>query len=161
MEDLSALVGRLDGLIASLSAAQRKQLTQEIARTLRSSQARRIKENKNPDGSAMEPRKGGIRARMNGDGRLRAQKGAIRRGAMFRRIHRVKHLKAKADASGVDVGFNGMVSRVARIHQYGLRARVGKDGPEVQYPKRELLGLTDDELKFVENAVISHLADNL
>lgn len=162
MKELDALPMHLDALIRSLSPAQQKELTRNVGKRLRASQAARIKDNRNPDGSAYEPRKTRIREQLNGGGKqLRQHKGAIRRRAMFRRIHRVKFLKASVDKEGVNVGFNAAVSRIARIHQYGLRAKVGKHGPEVDYPKRELLGFTEEDVQALEDAVIEHLAKNL
>jgi phage virion morphogenesis protein len=160
MAELSDLHERVGALLASLEPAQQKALIRTVARQLRASQAERIKANRNPDGSVMEPRKPRIRERAGGSGQLRARKGSIRRAAMFRKIHRPKYMKAEAGAGAASVSFTGAVSRIARVHQYGLRERVG-GGQPVQYPRRELLGFTENDVRLLEEAVIDHLAKNL
>lgn len=74
MSELNPLIDRLNGIIKSITSA-RKSLA-KIATKVRTSQAARIKDNKNPDGGVYEQRK---------PQRLRANKGAIRR--MFEETH--------------------------------------------------------------------------
>jgi phage virion morphogenesis protein len=50
------------------------------------------------------------------------------------------------------------VANIARVHQYGLRDRVERDGPTVKYDARELLGFTPDELDMIESEVLNHLS---
>lgn len=50
-DDLSRLTHWADGLLASMEPAARRQLAGEMARTLRASQAQRIRANRQPDGS--------------------------------------------------------------------------------------------------------------
>jgi len=48
---------------------------------------------------------------------------------------------------------------MAQVHQGGLRDKVNRrGGPEVTYPKRELLGLTDADIEAIEDAVLAQLA---
>lgn len=54
---LDALEHELTGLLARVSPAERKKLSREIVRDLRKSQIKRIREQKNPDGSAFTRRK--------------------------------------------------------------------------------------------------------
>ena len=54
---LDALEHELAGLLARVSPAERKKLSREIVRDLRKSQIKRIREQKNPDGSAFTQRK--------------------------------------------------------------------------------------------------------
>ncbi|HCM64381.1 MAG TPA: phage virion morphogenesis protein [Morganella sp. (in: Bacteria)] len=54
---LDALEHELAGLLARVSPAERKKLSREIVRDLRKSQIKRIREQKNPDGSAFTRRK--------------------------------------------------------------------------------------------------------
>lgn len=145
--DLQALLDRLDGLVANLSPAQRKQLARELARTLRGSQAKRIRENKNPDGSAMEPSKPQPHLR---------RRGSLR---MFRKLQRTKWLRPVSNPDEASVSFKGFANQVARVHHYGLRSRVNESSLMTQYPKRTLLGLTKDEIDTVENMLIMHLSD--
>ena len=56
-DELSRLTSWADGLLASMEPAARRQLAGEMARTLRASQAQRIRANLQPDGSPMAPRK--------------------------------------------------------------------------------------------------------
>ena len=119
-----------------------------LRRELRRSQAQRIAAQQNPDGSPFEPRKPQNRNRQ----------GAIRRRAMFSKIRQAKHLKAFATAGAAEVGFIGATARIARVHQYGLRDRIGRNGPQHQYPQRELLGFSDADLRLVQDFLIDHLA---
>lgn len=147
--DLSRLNQAFDGLIHQLSAAARKQLSRDIARRLRATQAQRIKRNQAPDGSAFEARK----SQPAWTKRL----GKIKRKLMFQKITRQKYLKPTYSQSGASVGFNGFISLAAREHQYGLRGRVSSR-IAVQYPQRELLGFTADELQMIEQLIVEHLA---
>ena len=138
-DSLNHLNELFDGLIESLSPQARKQLAKQIATTLRKSQARRIKANKNPDGSAYTERK--------------PQPGHIKRKLMFQKLVRSKWLKQQATANAATVGFTPTISRMVREHQYGLRGRL-KGYIEVQYPQRELLGLTKEEIKTISEEIL-------
>ncbi len=147
VSELSPLIDRLSGIIQSAEPAARKALIKQIAANVRRTQAERINENKNPDGSQYEARK---------PSRLAEKKGGIRR-KMFRKMARVKWLKARATASEASIEFIGSASRIARVSQYGLRDRVNKRGLEVKYPQRELLGLTGEEMNMIEDIVLSSM----
>ncbi|MBU9391822.1 phage virion morphogenesis protein, partial [Burkholderia multivorans] len=54
--------------------------------------------------------------------------------------------------------FTRDVERIALVHQKGLRDRVQRDGPIVQYPARELLGLADADVKRIADIVLDFLA---
>ena len=47
---------------------------------------------------------------------------------------------------------------VASVHQYGLRDRAQKNGPEVQYSPRQLLGFTDADIETISDLTLAHLA---
>lgn len=147
VSELNPLIDRLSGIIQSAEPAARKALIKQIAANVRRTQAERINENKNPDGSQYEARK---------TSRLAEKKGSIRR-KMFRKMARVKWLKARATASEASIEFIGYASRIARVSQYGLRDRVNKRGLEVKYPQRELLGLTGEEMNMIEDIVLSSM----
>lgn len=147
---LDPFVSRVEALITKLSDSQRKQLAKELARSLRGSQAKRIRENRNPDGSAYEKRKP--------QPEMRKRKGSVR---MFRKLQRAKSLKAKVTANEASVGFTGYANRVARVHHYGLRDRVNEQGLQHKFEERKLLGLTDEEFEFIEDTMVKHLADGL
>lgn len=147
-DDLNRLNELFDGLIQQLSPAARKQLSRDISRRLRASQAQRIKQNTAPDGSAFEARKP--------QPAWAKRIGAIKRKLMFQKIIRQKYLKPEYSASAASVGFSGFISRVATEHQYGLRGRIN-ERISAQYPQRELLGFTQSDLKMIEDSIVNHL----
>ncbi|MFP2768329.1 phage virion morphogenesis protein [Oceanisphaera sp. KMM 10153] len=198
----------IDALIAKMEPAQRKELTRKIAKSLRASQAKRIRQQKAPDDSAFEKRKpqkakreikfiyqtgdevrhlrswretkhyiigfdryrGNIRTfkksriirtlfvnRGETTALLDRNRGDIRR-RMFTGLIKSRWLKSKGDASEASVGFQGVASRVARVHHYGLKDKVNERGGEVDYPERQLLGITREELELIEEMTIAHLA---
>ncbi|MFN3881500.1 MAG: phage virion morphogenesis protein [Nitrincola lacisaponensis] len=89
-------------------------------------------------------------------GSIRQKKGRIKQ-KMFTKLSTARYLKQKYNPSTVSVGFFGNVARIARVHQYGLRDRVAKNGPEVQYEKRELLGFTEQDKALIEQRLIEYL----
>lgn len=148
-DDLTRLNELFDGLIQQLSPAARKQLSRDIARRLRATQAQRIKQNIAPDGSAFEARKP--------QPAWAKRIGAIKRKLMFQKIIRQKYLKPEYSSQAASVGFTGFISRIATEHQYGLRGRIN-ERISVQYPQRELLGFTVEEQYMIEEAIVRHLA---
>lgn len=134
-------------LIAGLEPSARRALAQDIARQLRASQQKRIAAQMNPDGSAFAPRK--IQLRHRRPGRVRA---------MFAKLRTAKYLKANATASAAIVSFTADVSRIARVHQLGLRDRVNKHGAEADYPARQLLGISAEDETLIRDLVAGHLA---
>lgn len=145
-DDLSRLTSWADGLLASMEPAARRQLAGEMARTLRASQALRIRANVQPDGSPMAPRKPQPKLKQ-GRGRLRRK--------MFFKISSPTWLKARASEQQVVVEFVGTANRLAAIHQYGLKERI--KGREIRYPARELLGITNQEVEKLEELLLAHL----
>lgn len=137
----------LAGLLTRLEPKARRQLAREIAKQLRQSQQRRIAAQLNPDGSAFEKRKP----------QVRAQKGKLRR-TMFTKLRTTKYLKIEAKPDTAVVGFVSQVGRIASVHQYGLRDRAQKNGPEVQYSPRQLLGFTDADIETISDLTLAHLA---
>lgn len=145
-DDLSRLTQWADGLLASMEPATRRQLAGEMARTLRASQAQRIRANRQPDGSPMAPRKPQPKLKQ-GRGRLRRK--------MFFKISSPTWLKARASEQQAVVEFVGTANRLATIHQYGLKDRI--KGREIRYPARELLGITHQEVERLEELLLAHL----
>lgn len=137
----------LAGLLANMDSKARRQLARDIAMQLRQSQQRRIAGQLNPDGSAFEKRKP----------QLRQQKGRLRR-QMFSKLRTAKYLKTEAKPDAAVIGFVSQVGRIAAVHQYGLRDRAQKGGPEVQYPVRQLLGFSEADIEAISDATIRHLA---
>ncbi|HEF4725377.1 phage virion morphogenesis protein [Burkholderia multivorans] len=135
------------GLLSHLTSAQRARLAKELAAELRRRQSRRIAEARNPDGSRYTPRKP----------QARRKKGRIRR-AMFSKLRTARFLKTASSADASVLHFTRDVERIARVHQEGLRDRVQRNGPIVQYPARELLGLADADVKRIADIVLDFLA---
>lgn len=147
VDDLQQLEDWAAPLLAKLEAAQRRALARTIGAELRRAQVQRIREQRNPDGSAYAPRK-------------RDQAGKIKRrkAAMFQRITQARHLKIEASEQSAAVGFLGRVARIARVHQEGLTDRVSGDGPTVRYEQRQLLGFTDADRRKIFDLLVEHLA---
>lgn len=77
------------------------------------------------------------------------------RARMLLRLAR--RMTFKAGPNGLEVGFTGKAADLARIHQEGLVDEVTKGGPLVQYPVRELLGLSASDREWVIERLIEHL----
>ena len=149
-DDLQALEDWAGALLNSLQPKERRQLTQTIARDLRRSQQQRIAAQKNPDGTPYAPRK----PRQQ----LRAKAGRIKRKRqMFAKLRTARYLRLQSDASNIAIGFAGRVSRLARVHQYGLRDKPGRNSPAIQYQRRQLLGFSDAELEMIRDQLVAHL----
>ncbi len=149
-DDLKHIEDWAEGLLAKLEPAERRKVTRTIGRELRRSQQRRIMAQKNPDGSAFEarkPQKG-----------LRNKKGRAKR-KMFTKLRTARYLKIRASAQGVSVGYSGRAAYIARIHQYGLRGKVNKQGVTTRYARRRLLGFTRDDREMISDLLITHLMD--
>lgn len=149
MADLEALETWLSPLLQKLDGRGRAQLARKAAQQLRRSQQQRIRAQVNPDGSpfeALKPRD------------LRGKKGRIKR-RMFERLKMARYLKAKGTPQQAVIGFVGRVSRIARVHQYGLKDRAERGAPEVRYARREVLGLTGEDLKLVRETMLEALSE--
>jgi phage virion morphogenesis protein len=146
--DLQALETWVSVLLAKLDDGERRKLLGNVARDLRRSQQKRITTQRNPDGSAFAPRK---------PKDLRGKKDRIK-GKMFRKLKTARYLRAQSATNGLSVGFMGRVSRIARVHQYGLKDRPERGQADVQYDARQLLGFSGDELDNIRNLLIDHLA---
>ncbi|WP_115946753.1 phage virion morphogenesis protein [Ectopseudomonas oleovorans] len=147
MADLEALETWLSPLLQKLDGRGRAQLARKAAQQLRHSQQQRIRAQVNPDGSPFEARK---------PRDLRGKKGRIKL-RMFEKLRLARYLKAKGTPQEVVIGFAGRVSRIARIHQYGLKDRAEIRSPEVRYARRELLGLSNPEIDNLVETVLTHL----
>ncbi|PPZ93755.1 phage virion morphogenesis protein [Acinetobacter ursingii] len=147
MAELEALTEHLGSMLHQLSDQERRKLEMHIARKLRASQKNRITKQQNPDGSAYVPRKY----------RLRDKKNKIK-NKMFNLIKNAKYMRFERTAQGIAIGFAGRVAFIARVHQYGLRDKVEKDGPTIKYDTRELLGFTAEEIDMIEIEVINFIS---
>ncbi|EMM0831556.1 phage virion morphogenesis protein [Enterobacter roggenkampii] len=143
MSEFKPFDDRLNDLIAALSPAARRRLAGEIAKELRKSQQQRIKQQKAPDGSPYQARKRQP---------LRAKAGRIKR-AMFQKLRTSRYMEATGRENSAVVEFTGKVQRIARIHQYGLKDRPNVNAQNVQYPVRQLLGLSQEDKRNVEYCI--------
>ena len=143
-DNLTELETWLSPLMAKLEPQERTRLAREAAREIRKNQTKRITAQKNPDGSAYEKRK---------PRKLREKRGRIKK-KMFQKLKMARYLKAQGNEQAVTVGFTGRVARIARVHQYGLKDRAGRGAPEVRYARRELLGLSENDLEIIRDAII-------
>ncbi len=148
MSELNPFEDRLAALIAALSPAGRRNLSAEIAKTLRQQQQQRIKAQRAPDGSPYAPRQPQT---------IRGKKGRVKR-EMFAKLRTSRYLKVVADESAAAVEFTGKVQRIARVHQYGLKDRPAPNREAVDYPARPLLGFSASDRQVIETAIIHHLA---
>lgn len=136
----------LTALLANLEPAARQRMMRELAQELRRNQQNNIRLQRNPDGSGYEPRK--VTAR--------TKKGRIKR-QMFSKLRTAKYLKTAASADSASVQFTGKVQRIARVHHYGLRDRVIRNGLQIQYTKRRLLGINSALRTEIKHSLIQYL----
>ncbi|EDV4482225.1 phage virion morphogenesis protein [Salmonella enterica] len=148
MSELNPFENRLAALIAALSPAGRRNLSAEIAKTLRQQQQQRIKAQRAPDGTPYEERRPQT---------IRGKKGRVKR-EMFAKLRTSRYMKARGDESAAAVEFTGKVQRIARVHQYGLRDKPGQNSQAVLYPVRPLLGFSESDRQIIETTIIHHLA---
>lgn len=147
-DPIAALEVYAADLIARLSPAERKTLASRIAKDVRASQQKRIAAQQNPDGTPYEPRKPQLRA-----GRPQALR------AMFRKLRTTRFLRLRSTQEEAIIGFTADVSRIARVHQEGLRDRVDRNRSiEVEYPARQLLGISEADEALIRDLAIAHLA---
>ncbi|HCJ7334423.1 TPA: phage virion morphogenesis protein [Enterobacter hormaechei subsp. xiangfangensis] len=148
MDDLQRVDDWLAALLANLEPAARNRMMRQLAQELRRSQQQNIRLQRNPDGTAFEARR--VTAR--------SKKGRIKR-QMFAKLRTTKYLKTAATADSASVQFDGKVQRIARVHHYGLRDRVRRNGPEARYPARRLLGV-NGEVETITRDTLLHWLSN-
>nr|WP_202551805.1 phage virion morphogenesis protein [Enterobacter hormaechei] len=138
----------LAALLANLEPAARNRMMRQLAQELRRSQQQNIRLQRNPDGTTFEPRR--VTAR--------SKKGRIKR-QMFAKLRTTKYLKTAATADSASVQFDGKVQRIARVHHYGLRDRVRRNGPEARYPARRLLGVNAEVETITRDTLLRWLSE--
>lgn len=151
-DDLRIVEDYVGGLVAKLSAAQRRKLAMAIAVSERRANAQRIAAQKDPDGKAFVPRKAAS---------LRGKVGRIRRAdGMFKKLRQARYFSAEATPEAAFAGFaNATAARIARVHQGGLRDRVTRESGSavVRYPERRLLGVSDEDRARILDLVLQHI----
>ncbi|EPW5456028.1 phage virion morphogenesis protein [Enterobacter cloacae] len=148
MDDLQRVDDWLAALLANLEPAARNRMMRQLAQELRRSQQQNIRLQRNPDGTTFEPRR--VTAK--------SKKGRIKR-QMFAKLRTTKYLKTAATADSASVQFDGKVQRIARVHHYGLRDRVRRNGPEARYPARRLLGVNDEVETITRDTLLRWLSE--
>jgi phage virion morphogenesis protein len=148
VDDLQMVDDWLAALLANLEPAVRNRMMRQLAQELRRSQQQNIRLQRNPDGTAFEARRV----------TTRSKKGRIKR-QMFAKLRTTKYLKTAATADSASVQFDGKVQRIARVHHYGLRERVRRNGPEARYPARRLLGVNDEVETITRDTLLRWLSE--
>lgn len=141
----------IGGLLVKVSPVERRRLSRKIGLDLRRSQSVRIASQRNPDSTGFTPRKN--------QKRIQSRKGRLKRmrAEMFQRLKMVSRMNLKTDQDQISISFLEKVSRIARIHQLGLKDRVSKNGPEAQYPARRLLGFSQTDEQLIRDSILKHL----
>jgi len=147
MAELHEVDAWLDSLLAQLEPSARKRMLREVARDVRRIQQANITAQRAPDGTAGNPRRATARTK---PGRIRRK--------MFAKMKTAKYLKSQADADSAQVSFIPAVQKIARVHHYGLRDRVNRRGLVVKYAERPLLGISQENIEFIHNALIEWLS---
>ncbi|MGM0563682.1 MAG: phage virion morphogenesis protein [Pseudomonadota bacterium] len=149
-DDFDKLAEWLGPLIQSLEPREQRRLSLALARKMRDRNQDRIKQQVNPDGSHFEPKKRGPH------GRLRRRNG-VRSKVMFKKLRTAKYMKAQVSNEGAVVAFVNRAARIAKIHHYGLRDRIGDHRSMYKYPERELLGFAQSDIGVLEKMILGHL----
>jgi len=143
VDELQRVDEWLTALLANLEPAARKNMMRELAQQLRRSQQDNIRMQRNPDGTAYEPRRV----------TTRSKKGRIKR-QMFTKLRTAKYLKTAASADSASVQFAGQVQRIARVHHYGEKDRVTKRGPKIKYIARKLIGFNKNSISIIQEFLL-------
>lgn len=94
------------------------------------------------------------------DGSLWNERGKLKAVGrkMFLKLKTGRNLRAGADTRAAWVSFISRAQRLASVHHYGLRDRVAKNGPEVDYPQRQLLGYSQADQEALLDMLLQHVA---
>lgn len=149
-DDTDAIEQKLAELLACLSPGARARFSRALGKQLRDNQQRRIAAQQNPDGSAYAPRRAQVDDKTH---KLRRS-----RERMFGKLRQTRWMSLRTSAESVTIQFVGGAGRLANIHQHGLRDRVNKYGLTVQYPARQLLGLSDADIQTVQQILLDHVS---
>lgn len=198
MKDLDALEPWARSILKSLDAKSRQNLMRQFAKKLKSSNQKRIRNQKNAEGQKWPARKTarkvndleityrdksgtvtrrrvrsviGSKTHLHGHDYLRGAFRSFRRKGILE-VHSskivrrkseqkmltgfAKRLRTKAFHDACVVYLSEKDSKIARIHHYGLRQKIGKHN--IQYPKRELLGISKEDREELQRIVIEHIA---
>lgn len=139
--DLEFINDYIDGLIGKLKPDARRKLAQELARKFRKENQKRITRQVEPSGKRFAERK----------------KKKIKK-KMFLKLKTARFLKTQATPNSATVFLTDKVSKMARVHQYGLRGRILRTSAKTTtYPKRELIGFSASDLQMIDHIMLEHL----
>lgn len=142
---LAPLEDWLTQALAALEPGARKALFGEIGRELRKRNQKRMSRQTDPEGKRWRARKRDKR------GRVRAA------AAMMRGLREARRMALKSGPGGVEIGYSGVLGRIASVHQYGSVDAVTRGGPQVKYPARGLIGAPPSDVAWVRQRILSAL----
>lgn len=146
MDTINGLNHWLDQVTLLLEPTQRRELMRRLAQGLRVRFRDRIKQQRDPNGHKFIPRK-------------RDQIGKIKRqGTMFKSLG--KQLKTDYSENHAAVGFGGRTGFVASVHQEGKSIQPSRYAKPTKYPIRELVGFSEDDMKWVKEQIQCFFKDN-
>lgn len=155
MADFQALETWAGALLQKLEPVQRRRLLVDVARSLRTANAQRLRAQTDPEGGAWEPRKPPGPALRSRREKLRQE--ARQRQPMFVKLRQQKHLKAKGQGNAAVVEFASRAQRIARVHHFGETDAVNPGGPRHRYPERPLLGISSQDADRIRDTILRHL----
>lgn len=138
------------GLLSQLEPAARSKLARSIGQALRRSQQQRIVAQRNPDGGKYAPRKQRNLREKKGRGKRKIQ--------MFKKLRTARFLKAQSYSDIINIGFTGRIAKIAKVHQYGLRDRVGQRASNIKYEQRIILGFTEENFTLIRAAILKYFS---
>ncbi|MFU7708754.1 phage virion morphogenesis protein [Aeromonas veronii] len=80
---------------------------------------------------------------------------------MFKQLIRAKWLKAKMTKQEASIYFAGVADQVAYVHHFGEKDKPNPHAKPVQYPERELLGITDQDIDKIEDLMLKQITEQL
>lgn len=152
MDDQGGIFAELESWLhqaaAAFEAPARRKLLVEIARELRRRTQKRMAAQTAPDGTDWEPRK------RNHQGKVR------KKVKLMAGLRQARRLLAKGSSDQAEIGWEGRLGRIARIHHLGLTDMVGKKGPRYKYPARPLIDITPDDLDYIRSAIMDRVSES-
>jgi len=147
LDNFQTLDDTLSVLLQQLSPQARTAFMRQVSKELRTRQQKHIQAQQNPDGSPFVSRK---KKRRDKQGRIKRK--------MFTKLRTARFIKSESTTDEAAVTFSAQINIIARVHHYGLRDKVSRNGPTVKYDRRELLGFTDDDIEWIGDLALEHIA---
>ncbi|WP_080987449.1 phage virion morphogenesis protein [Yersinia mollaretii] len=89
---------------------------------------------------------------------LRASVNSLERNILCFDVKSQACILISKNADEAAVTFSGKVNNLVRVHHYGLRDKVSRNGPTVKYERRQLLGFTDGDSEWIGDLVLEYIA---